>query len=145
MPIPQNHCIAALVVKDARAAIALYEKALGATDAQIMEGQDGKVIHANFSVQGTTLFINDAMDMMPRKPTPGTQSTGFYVYVDDVDAAYKRAVDAGMTSHFEPTDMFWGDRTAAIEDEFGYMWTLATHTRDVSLEEMEEARKAQGF
>ncbi|WOI52739.1 VOC family protein [Parvularcula sp. LCG005] len=140
-----NSCIPSLVVKDARAALKLYETAFGAQIGHVMEGSGGKVMHAAFKIGNTTLFINDDMEMMPRHPSPGTQSTGFYVYVPSCDEAYKRALDTGMTSVFEPKDMFWGDRTSAVQDEFGYIWSLCEHVRSVNVEEMEKARKEAGW
>ena len=145
IPSDMNACIPALVAKDARAALALYEKALGAETLHVMEGQNGKVMHASFKLGNTTLFINDDMEMMPRHPSEGTQSTGFYYFVEDCGVAHRRALDAGMTEHFPPTDMFWGDRTSVVQDEFGYVWTIAQRVSEPTPEEMDKARKAQGF
>jgi PhnB protein len=66
---------------------------------------------------------------------------GIFMYVEDVDAAYKRALDAGATSAMEPADMFWGDRFAGVLDPFGHHWSFATHVEDVPPEEM--ARRAE--
>ncbi|MBB4659372.1 VOC family protein [Parvularcula dongshanensis] len=135
---------AGMVVKDTKTALALYEKAFGARLGDVME-HDGAVLHASFELQGNTVFINDDLEMMPRRMHDGVQSVGFYVYFDDVDAAHKQAVDAGCEGLNEPSDMFWGDRTSVVKDPFGYVWTLAQQVRQMTPEEMEEARKAEGW
>tara|TARA_R110002096_G_scaffold126381_1_gene273192 strand:- start:1260 stop:1502 length:243 start_codon:yes stop_codon:yes gene_type:complete len=71
-------------------------------------------------------------------PPTGKSSAAFYVYVDDVDAAYAKAMSAGMEGVSAPEDMFWGDRTGVLHDGFGQNWTLATFQREVSPEEMGE-------
>jgi len=67
----------------------------------------------------------------------GGTTVSILVYVEDTDALYKQAIDAGATSLGEPTDMFWGDRFGSVQDPFGHSWTIATHIEDVSPEEME--------
>jgi PhnB protein len=66
------------------------------------------------------------------------------LYTDDVDATFKKAVDTGSKTEQPPMDMFWGDRMANITDPFGHKWAIATHTKDVSPEEMEKAQASQG-
>ena len=76
----------------------------------------------------------------PPKEIGGT-SVGVFLYVDDVDAVYKQAIDAGATSTMEPADQFWGDRFGSVTDPFGHSWQIATHVEDVSPEEM--AKRAE--
>lgn len=132
-----------IVVSDAKKAIALYEKALGARTVGVMTmpGSD-KVMHAGLRIGTSALFVQDELDQFPRKAPTGTASAAFYLYVDDADAAYRRAVDAGMTSQSAPEDSFWGDRTAVVNDPFGYNWTFAHRVREVSPEEMNRAMEA---
>jgi uncharacterized glyoxalase superfamily protein PhnB len=69
-------------------------------------------------------------------------SSSLYVYVQDTDAAHKRAIDAGCENKMPPTDMFWGDRFSSVKDPFGHQWSLATHVEDVSFEEMTKRQEA---
>lgn len=132
-----------IIVSDAKAAIKLYEKALGAQSMGAMEMPgSGKVMHAALRVGTSVLFLQDEIEQFPRKAPKGSSPAAFYLYVDDCDAAYDRAVKAGMTSMNKPEDAFWGDRTAVVNDPFGYNWTFATHKRDVSMEEMQKAMSA---
>ncbi|MDG1417520.1 MAG: VOC family protein [Maricaulis sp.] len=132
-----------LMVKDARAALALYEKAFGAEIVHVLEMPgSGIVMHASFKIGDSTLFISDEMPGGPRKaPSGNMSSVAFYLYTKDVDAAFARAKTAGLDAMSEPEDMFWGDRTAVLHDPFGHNWTLATQLRDVSPEEMAETMK----
>ncbi|MDA7947423.1 MAG: VOC family protein [Hyphomicrobiaceae bacterium] len=132
-----------IVVRDGNTALALYEKAFGAEvlGRLSMPGSD-KVLHASLQIGSSKLFLSDEnpdMGMM----APGSEvGTRFYLYVDDVDAAHKRAVDADLKEMSPPEDAFWGDRTAVLEDPWGHRWTLATHVKDVSMDDMMDAMKA---
>lgn len=143
--IPQGmHAVTPhLMVKDAKAALALYEKTLGAETIFVLEMPGGgPVMHAEFKIGDSHLFISDEMPGSPRKaPATDLASVAFYLYVDDVDQAYQTAIDGGLSSVSEPEDMFWGDRTAVLQDSFGHNWTLATFQKQVSPEEMTEAMK----
>ena len=125
------------MVEGADKAMALYEKALGADlmGRLAMPGTD-TVMHAMFKVGNSVLFISDPVSGSDRKPPKGVSSAAFYIYVDDVDTAFTKAVEAGMKGISAPEDMFWGDRTAVLNDGFGYNWTLATFQKDVSPDEM---------
>lgn len=133
------------MVEGAKKAIERYKAAFGAETVMMMEmpGTD-MVMHGELKIGDSMMFISDPVPGTDRQaPAEGTLSSGaFYHYVDDVDAVYKQALDAGMTGVNEPEDMFWGDRTAVLHDGFGYNWTLACHVRDVSEEEMAKAMKA---
>lgn len=132
------------VVNGARKAISLYKQAFGAEELMVMDmpGSD-MVMHAAIRVGNSVMFLSDPFEGGDRHPpASGTvSSNAFYHYVDDVDAAFKKAVAAGMTAKADPEDMFWGDRTAVVTDGFGYNWTLATYIREVSDEDMAEALK----
>ena len=127
-----------LTIKGAARAIDLYKKAFGAEEIACMKipGSD-KIVHAVLKIGNSHIFINDVIPGMAAKPA----ATSFYVYLDNVEAAHKRAVDSGLKSTMQPEDMFWGDRTSSVQDPFGIHWTLATHVRDVSEEEMEKGAR----
>lgn len=130
-----------IVVDGADKAIDFYKKALGAELIGRMEMPGtGKVMHAALRIGTSPFFLNDPMPGFEGRP-PGEAGSpvSFYCYVDDVDEAYERATGAGMKTITEPSDMFWGDRIGHLEDPFGYRWMLATHTRDVTPEEMARA------
>lgn len=129
-----------LTLNGAAKAIELYKKAFGATEEYRMEMSDGsgKIMHACITVGNSKLFLSD---VDPKMCPTATIST-FYAYLNDVDSAFKQAKQAGLQELYPVTDMFWGDRMGSLKDSFGITWTVATHVRDVSPEEMESARKA---
>ena len=132
-------------VKDGRKAIEFYKKAFGATERFAMPRPDGKgVMHAE-------LLIGDSIVMMgeenPNEPCKSAETMGgspisFYIYVENADEAFRRAVEAGSETQMPVQDMFWGDRVGAVRDPFGYSWSLATHTKDLTMEELQEGAKA---
>ncbi len=132
-----------IAVVGAKAAIAHYEAALGATSAMVMTlpGSD-KVMHACLQLGTSKFFLCDENpDQGMPAPQDGKGGTHLYVYFDDVDSAHAKAVAAGMTEISLPTDMFWGDRMSVLRCKYGHNWTLATHMRDVSPDEIAEAMK----
>lgn len=132
-----------LIVKDGAAALELYEKALGAQTVMRLDTPDGeKVLHAVLQVGSSKIFLGDESDKM--KAPIDEAGTRLYVYVDDVDAQHATALSAGMSEKHALEDMFWGDRTTVLNCPHGHTWTLATHQRDVSPEEIAEAMKAMG-
>jgi len=143
-PIPQGmHTLTPnLVIRECAKAIDFYKKALGAQELSRMPAPDGKSIwHAELRIGDSTFFMNDEMPGMGR-PAPNAGNpvpVTLWLYVKDCDGAYRRAVDAGAKSTMEPADMFWGDRVAAVADPFGYLWSFATHQKDLSAEEMKRA------
>ena len=120
-----------------RKLIAFAEEIFGAKVQTKIEGPDGKIVHAEVR------FGDDAL-IMTADESPGSylRPGGFFVYVPDVDSTYRRALALGAKSEREPTDQFYGDRVAAVVDEFGNRWSMATHVEDVSDEEMERRMKA---
>ena len=140
--IPQgfNTVTPSLTVNGAAKAIELYKKAFGAKEEYRMECDDGsgKIMHACIQIGDSKLFLADTNPKMGCG-TPSVSS--FYVYLNDVDAAFKQAKQAGCSETYPVQDMFWGDRTGSLKDSFGIQWTLATHVREVSPKEMEEGRK----
>jgi PhnB protein len=146
-PIPQGmHTITPnLVVRDCAKAIEFYKRALGAQEVSRMMAPDGKSVwHAELRVGDSVIFMNDEMPGMgATAPTADARvPVTMWLYVQDADAAYKRALDAGAKSTMPPSDMFWGDRCAGVSDPYGYTWSFATHQKDLSAEEMRRAGEA---
>jgi PhnB protein len=140
-PIPEGfHTVTPVFLfKDSRKAIEFYKKAFGATEQYVMPGPEGKgVMHASLKIGDSRVMLGDEHPDCPHKSaeTLGGSPIALYLYVKDVDAAFQRAVDAGGTSKMPVGDMFWGDRAGTLSDPFGYSWTLATHVKDLSPDEI---------
>jgi PhnB protein len=146
-PVPEGyHTVTPyLAVEDASAAIDFYKRAFGAKERGRMSGPDDMVMHAELEIGDSLVMLSDPFPQASTKPPKelGGTSVSVFLYVDDIDALYKRAVDAGATSVAEPDDMFWGDRFGAVQDPFGHTWTIATHIEDVAPEELE--KRSQEF
>ncbi len=143
-PIPQGmHTLTPnLVIRDCSKAIEFYKRALGAQEVARMPAPDGKTIwHAELRIGDSIVFMNDEMPGMGRSaPTPENPvPVTMWLYVQDCDAAFRRAVQAGAKETMKPADMFWGDRCAGVADPYGYLWSFATHQKDLTAEEMRRA------
>ena len=146
-PIPDGyHTLTPhLVVKDASNAIEFYKKAFGAKEIRRVPGPDGKsLIHAELQVGDSRLLL---VDEFPEMNCRGPKSIGgspvtIHMFVDDVDAAFDKAVEAGAEVTMPLADMFWGDRYGILTDPFGHSWSIATHQEDVTPEEI--GKRAQG-
>jgi len=145
-PIPEGyHTVTPyLAVDDAAKAIDYYKKAFGAKERMRMEAPGGKIGHAELEIGDSLVMLSDPFPQSSSKPPKelGGNSGGVFMYVEDVDAIVKRAVDAGATVTMEVADQFWGDRFGTITDPFGQSWSIATHVEDVPPDEMEERAKA---
>lgn len=132
-----------MTVRDAARAIEFYKQAFGAKEKGVMKGPDGKVVHAELLIGDSIVMMGDEVPQMGAlsPQSIGGSAMGLHIYVEDVDAAFDRAIKAGGTAEMPVTDMFWGDRYGKLVDPFGHKWSIATHTRDVSMEEMEETQK----
>ncbi len=142
-PIPSDmHVITPhLVCAGAANAIEFYKKAFGAVEEARLPGPDGKIMHAMIRINGDAVMLVDEMPQwgaLGPKALKGSPVT-IHLYVDNVDAVVKRAVDAGAKITMEVADQFWGDRYGKIEDPFGHHWSVATHVRDVTPEEAQKA------
>jgi len=144
-PIPEGmHSVTPhLVCAGASDAIAFYTRAFGAVETTRLPGPNGKLMHAAIRIGDSTVMLVDEMpewnSVGPRalKGTPVT----IHLYVEDVDAVVARAVAAGATVIMPVADMFWGDRYGVLEDPFGHKWSVATHMRDATPTEMQEAMR----
>jgi uncharacterized glyoxalase superfamily protein PhnB len=142
-PIPQGfHTITPhLVCAGAADAIAFYKKAFNAEELTRLAGPDGKIMNALIQIGDSCLMLVDEFPewiSFGPKSLKGTPVT-IHLYVENVDAAFQRAIDAGATIKMSVEDMFWGDRYGILEDPFGHLWSIATHLRDMSTEEIRKA------
>ena len=134
-----------LVVDGADRAIEFYKKALGAEEIMRFPGPDGKIMHAEIRIGDSVVMLNDEMpDHGVKGPKSyGGTPIGFFIYREDVDGAWKRAVDAGARVIQPLADQFWGDRTGCVEDPFGHRWWLAQHIQDLTPDEIR--KNAESF
>ena len=130
-----------LVCEGAAKALDFYRECFGAVEVSRMPGPDGRIMHAEMRIGDSIFMLADDFPDYGCVGPLALKNTPVYIhlYVEDVDAAFARAIDAGGKPIMQVADMFWGDRYGKIEDPFGHHWSLATHKRDVS---MDEARKA---
>lgn len=130
-----------LVCRGAADAISFYVRAFGAVEGCRLPGPDGRLMHAMISIENAPLML---CDEAPEFGCLGPQALNgspvvIHLYVADVDATVARAVEAGARLTMPVADMFWGDRYGQLEDPFGHRWSVATHIRDVSPEEIAAA------
>jgi uncharacterized glyoxalase superfamily protein PhnB len=132
-----------LTVRDAARAVEFYKQAFGATERGIMKGPDGKIMHAEITVGDSIIMLADEFPEFGAVSPQGIggSASGLHIYVEDVDSAFDRAVKAGATVEMPVADMFWGDRYGKLKDPFGHKWSIATHTADLSMEEMDRGMK----
>jgi PhnB protein len=145
-PIPEGyHTLSThLAVDDAAQAIEYYKDAFGAEERVRMDAPDGKVGHAELQIGDSVVMLSDPFPGASTRPPAelGGTSASMFMYVEDVDAVVKRAVDTGSTVTMEVADQFWGDRYGTITDPFGHVWSIATHIEDLTPEEIAERGKA---
>lgn len=146
-PVPDGyHSVTPyLVIKNsASKAIDFYKKAFGAEETVRMPGPGGTIGHAEIRIGNSMVMLADEMEGMGFKsPTSlGGSPVGLMIYVNDVDATYKKAIKAGGKELRPLENQFYGDRSGTLADPFGHNWTVATHVEDVSPKEMEKRMKA---
>ncbi|WP_280154682.1 VOC family protein [Piscinibacter sp. XHJ-5] len=142
-PIPEGmHTVTPhLVCAGASEAIDFYVKAFNAVETGRVPGPDGKLMHGSVKVGDSTIFLVDEMPAygaLGPKSLNGTPVT-IHLYVENVDAVVEQAVAAGCTVTMPVADQFWGDRYGQLKDPFGHNWSVATHVRDVTPEDMAKA------
>lgn len=138
-PIPEGmHTVTPfLVVNQAALLMDFIKKAFNGKVTGQMDGEDGKIMHANMTIGDTVIMIADANEKF------GAVQSMLYLYVEDIDSVYQQALKAKGQSLREPIDEFYGDRSAGIKDPWGNQWWIATHVEDVSPEETR--RRAEQF
>ena len=144
-PIPDEYAAATpyLCIKDAAQAIEFYKKAFGAVEEARLPGSDGKLMHALIRIGDSQIMLADEFPewgALGPKALKGSPVT-IHLYVDDADAFARRAAAAGAKITMPVDEQFWGDRYGKLEDPFGHVWSVGTHVRDVSPEEMQRAMK----
>jgi PhnB protein len=127
-----------LIIDNVDKQIAFLQQAFGAQEIYRSVLPDGSIIHAEVKIGDSGVMMGQA------NPTWGARACTVYLYVDDVDAAFRKAVQAGAKSLGEPKDQFYGDRSGGVEDPCGNFWWVATHVEDVSKEEADRRFAALG-
>jgi PhnB protein len=134
-----------LVVRGAARAIEFYKEVFGAQEVMRMTTPDGQAIsHAEIKIGDSPLMLSDEFPEYGARAPEGTgaDSFGLFLYVEDVDKVFERAVAAGATVKMPVADQFWGDRYGKVVDPFGHQWGIATHVEDLSAEEIESRAAA---
>jgi len=149
-PIPEGfHTITPhLVCSGAADALAFYTRAFGAVETSRMPGPDGRIMHAQMRIGDSFFMLADDFPDYGCVGPLALKNTPVYIhlYVEDVDALYAQAVAAGAKPIMQVADMFWGDRYGQLEDPFGHRWSIATHKRDMTPEQMrEEMQKSRAM
>jgi PhnB protein len=138
-PIPEGfHSVTPyLVVREVPRLLDFLKQAFKAQEIMRMPAPDGTIMHAEVRIGDSPIMMGEARGEY--KPMPGS----IYLYVEDTDSTYKRALQAGATSQMEPADQFYGDRHASVIDPVGNHWYIATHIEDVPPDEL--ARRAEAY
>ncbi|HEV2470942.1 MAG TPA: VOC family protein [Candidatus Sulfotelmatobacter sp.] len=140
-PVPEGyHTLTPyMTVRNATRAIEFYKQAFGATERGVMKDPSGRVMHAELQIGDSIIMLADEFPdfgaVGPDTKGGGT-SMGLHIYVNNVDQAFDRAVKAGAKVEMPVMDQFWGDRYGKLKDPFGHKWSIATHTKDLSMDEM---------
>jgi len=136
--------LAALTVSDIPAAVSFYQKAFGFAKRGIMKGPDGKPVHAELTLRGTTLMLGPESEQMGRRSAKsvGASPATLYIYVENVDKVVEKATKLGATPQGPVIDMFWGDRCGNVVDPDGYTWMVGTHKAEPTVKEMKKGMEA---
>jgi PhnB protein len=142
--IPEGyHSISpSLTCKDAARAIDFYKDVFGAEELMRMPSPDGKISHAELKIGDSIIFLNDEMGPTAAV-TPGAQRIYLFLYVENADKVFTRAVAAGAQIDMALEDQFWGDRYGKVTDPFGHQWGIATHVEDLAPEDI--GKRAAAF
>jgi PhnB protein len=139
-PIPDGyHTVTPyILVNDVSKALEFYKIAFGAEEHLRLEMKPGEITHAEFKIGNSVIMISGANPQMKLAVSSGnSRHVSFVVYVNDVDSAAKKAMEAGMKIVREVQDQFYGDRSGTFEDPFGHIWSISSHIEDVSKAEAE--------
>ncbi|MGA7615298.1 MAG: VOC family protein [Thermoanaerobaculia bacterium] len=144
-PVPEGyHTITPqLTLDDAAGTIEWYRKALGAEEISRSVGPDGKIMHAELKIGDSRFMVNDAMGGSKGPKSFGGSAAGLWLFVNDSDTLFARAVGAGAKVQMPIDDQFWGDRAGAVADPEGYVWWIATRKEDLT--DAETNKRAEEF
>ena len=133
-----------LVVRNADREIEFYKRAFGAEERYRMEAPNGKLGHAELKIGDSVFMLADEFPEMKclSPKSIGGSPVSMYLYVADVDTVFNRAVSAGSKVLDPVKDQFWGDRHGRLEDPFGHVWSISTHQKDLSPDELKKAAEA---
>lgn len=139
-PVPNGfHTVTVeLSLDNAAQTIEWYKKALGAEEMSRHEGPDGKIMHAELTIGDSRIMVNDVMPGLKGPQALGGSPASLWLYVDNCDALFNRAVGAGAKVQVPLGDQFWGDRGGAVSDPEGYNWWIATRKEDLTSAELEQ-------
>ncbi|MEW9677351.1 VOC family protein [Lentibacillus sp. L22] len=140
-PIPRGHHTVTpyVIIKDATEAIAFYKKAFGATELVRLADNSGRIQHAEIKIRDSQIMIVDEFpeySIMRSPQSLGGATMHIFLYVEDADALFAQAIDAGAKELVPVDNQPEGDRRGGLIDPFGHIWWVATHIEDVSLKEM---------
>ena len=143
-PIPDSHYTVTptLTIRDASKAIEFYKKVFDAQELYRFLGPDGKsVMHAEIKIGNSIIMLNDEMPQMNcnSPQSLGGSGSSIFLYVNDADVIFNKAVSAGAKPLMPLMDAFWGDRFGSIQDPFGHVWGIATHKKDMTPDEIKKA------
>jgi len=145
-PTPEGYhtATAYLSISGAKDAIEFYKLAFGATEVLRLSTPTGDIAHAEIKIGDSHIMLSEACSEspMPSPETLGGSTVAVHLYVDDVDAIFAQAIDAGALDIDSVEDQFYGDRTGTLQDPFGHIWFVGTHKEDLSMEEIEKRAKA---
>jgi PhnB protein len=146
-PVPAGHYTVTpqLTLDNAAEAIEWYKKGLGAEEVSRATGPDGKILHAEIRIGNSLIMLNDSMMGSKGPIALGGSPASLWLYVEDSDALFNRAVKAGAKTFPGPmgqmADQFWGDRCGTLADPHGYQWTIATHKEDLTPQELKQRQE----
>ncbi len=137
-PADNQNVIPYLVVSDPKKELEFVKEVFGAQEMHLSRDPEGRIAHAQVKIGDSVVMMGQASEQWQALPA------AIYIYVPDVDAAYKRALATGAASVMKPADQFYGDRSGGVKDSNGVQWWMATHIEDVSNEELER-RATEAF
>ncbi len=134
-----------LILDDAGATIEWYRRAFGAEELGRAVGPDGKIMHAEIRIGNSVVYVNDPMGGGKGPKALGGSPVGLWIYTEDADGLFRRALEAGATQAGGPMgqmqDQFWGDRCGTLIDPVGFHWTIATRKEDLTPAEMQQRQE----
>lgn len=139
-PVPEGYhtLTPQLTLDDAARTIDWYKRAFGMEEVSRGLGPDGKIMHAELKLGNSRFMVNDVMPGQKGPAGLGGSPASLWIYVDDSDALFSRAMNAGATEQMPMDDQFWGDRAGAVSDPAGYTWWIATRKEDLTHDEIQE-------